>query len=197
MEAQLSVVSVVFLILASIAFWFAATYNRLVRYRNHASESWSNVDTELKRRHDLIPNLVATVRGYATHEQSLLAEIVRLRSDCQHVASRTHELERLESDLTRKLDRVLLVAEQYPELRADRAFLELQEELALTEDRIQAARRFFNGNIREYNNLVEQFPSNIVANVWSFHSKEFFEIESSSMRHAPKIDLQPPPHAHA
>ncbi len=154
-------------------------YNVLVSLRNHIRESWSDVDTELKRRYELIPNLVATVKGYAAHEQGVLEKVTELRNRClsNHgpVASQSGD----EQQLVENLRRLMVVVENYPELKADKNFLQLQEELVRTEDRIQASRRFYNGNVRDYKNKSETFPGNLVADAFSFPAEDFFTVESS------------------
>ena len=169
--------------------WLLITYNRLVRYRNHCGESWSDIDTELKRRHDLIPNLVSTVRGYAAHERGLLEEVTRLRSECLAEAAPGARLAGLENQLTDALGRLMVRVEAYPDLKASEQFLSLQHELVMTEDRIQAARRFFNGNVRELNNAVESFPTNLVAGGFGFSKREFFELSDPGQRSAPQVGL--------
>ena len=181
------------LILAAIilipVIWFVATYNRFVKLRNHCTEAWSNIDTELKRRYELIPNLVNTVKGYASHEKELLEEVTRLRNACvSDTGSPAHQAA-TENALIQGLKKLLVVVENYPDLKASDNFLQLQHELTNTEDRIQAARRFYNGNIRENNNLVETFPSNIIAGMFGFKLQEFFEVEDASVRIAPKVDI--------
>ena len=154
-----------------------AMYNGLVKLRYQCRESWANVDTELKRRYDLIPNLVETVKGYARHEREVLEEVARLRSAAAASNGSPASQAADENKLIQGLRQLLAVAEKYPELKADRHFLELQHELSNTEDRIQAARRFYNANVRDYNVRVEQFPSNLIAGAFDFKSGEFFEIE--------------------
>lgn len=169
--------------------WLLLTYNRLVRYRNHCAESWSDIDTELKRRHDLIPNLVATVRGYAAHERGLLEEVTRLRSECMAEAAPGARLTGLENQLTDALGRLMVRVEAYPDLKASEQFLSLQHELVMTEDRIQAARRFFNGNVRELNNAVESFPANLVAGAFGFSKRDFFELADPGERNVPRVGV--------
>jgi LemA protein len=151
-------------------------YNGLVALRNHITEAWSNVDTELQRRYDLIPNLVATVRGYADHERELLARVTALRDRCFANRGPVSEQARDETQLVDALRELLVRVENYPQLKADQHFLELQRELANTEDRIQAARRFYNGNVRDYRNKRESFPSNLVAALFNFPPAEFFSV---------------------
>jgi LemA protein len=162
-------------------------YNKLVGMRLRIKESWANIDTELKRRHDLIPNLVEAVKGYASHERTLFERVTHLRASARKTGD-THERRDVERDLSSALGQVLFVAEAYPQLRANENFLQLQRELSGTEDRIQAARRFYNGNVRDYNNQVQQFPSNLVANAFRFRPQEYFELPNIAERAAPSID---------
>ncbi|MBI3117304.1 MAG: LemA family protein, partial [Candidatus Hydrogenedentes bacterium] len=163
------------------------TYNRLVALRNHCSEAWSNIATELKRRYELVPNLVATVKGYAAHEREVLEEVTRLRDSCvADTGSPAHQAA-TENQLVQALNKLLIRVEAYPDLKASTNFLELQRELANTEDRIQAARRFYNGNVRELNNLVEMFPSGLIAGACNFVKREFFVVESTAIRQAPAV----------
>ncbi len=166
---------------------FAAIYNSLVRARNHCTEAWSNVDTELKRRYELIPNLVNTVKGYAAHERELLEKVTRLREECVRNTGSPQSQAQSENELVRLLNALMIRVENYPELKASDNFLELQQELINTENRIQAARRFYNGNVRENNNLVQSFPSNIIARMSGFGAREFFEIEDVRMRQTPAV----------
>lgn len=179
---------VLFAIVVLPLLWLLVTYNRFVRLRNHCTEAWSNVDTELKRRYDLIPNLVRTVQGYAAHERQVLEEVTRLRQRCVQETGSPQAQAAAENELVHALQRLLIRVEAYPDLKASRNFLELQQELANTEDRIQAARRFYNGNVRQNNNAIESFPGNIVASIFGFTSREFFEIEAAA-RVAPQVQL--------
>lgn len=149
-------------------------YNGLVSLRNHISDAWANIDTELKRRHELIPNLVSTVKGYAKHEKEVVERVVQLRKQCMDAGSFSNERTGAESQLDSALKRLLITVEAYPDLKADRNFLQLQEELANTENRIQAARRFYNGNVRDYRNKCESIPSNMVAGLFGFESRDYF-----------------------
>jgi LemA protein len=181
---------VALLILVGVLILFVVVqYNKLIGMRWRIRESWANVDTELKRRHDLIPNLVATVRGYATHERSLFESITRLRTQALTQAGDSPERRHSERDLSVQLGRVLAVAEAYPELKANQNFLQLQQELVTTEDRIQASRRFYNGNVRDYNNQVQQFPSNLVANLFRFAPHDYLELPSVAERAAPVVAM--------
>jgi LemA protein len=157
--------------------WLVVQYNSLVGLRNYISESWANVDTELKRRYDLIPNLVATVKGYAAHEREVLERVTQLRNRCAANNGSPEAQAQDENQLVDALKRLLVVVESYPQLKADQHFLKLQQELINTENRIQAARRFYNGNVRDYRNKCESFPSNLVAQMFAFRSQEFFSVE--------------------
>jgi LemA protein len=167
--------------------WFIATYNRFARLAQLVKESWSGVDVELKRRHDLIPNLVETVQGYARHERETLEMVVAARTRAVQAGDQLRERVEGEAALARSLDRLIAVAEAYPELKADGHFLALQRELSLTEDRIAASRRFYNANVRELNGLRVEFPSNLVAGLFGFREERYFELEDSSQRAAPAL----------
>ena len=163
-----------------------ATYNTLVALRNHISEAWSNIDTELKRRYELIPNLVATVKGYAQHESETLERVIELRSLCMADHGSVSHQESTEKQLVGAMGKLLAVAEAYPDLKADKNYLQLQQELVNTEDRIQAARRFYNGNVRDYKNKCEAFPSNLIAGLFNFKPRDFFNVDSA-VREAPSL----------
>lgn len=179
----------ILIVVAAIAvFYIAATYNSLVVLRNHIPESWSNVDTELVRRYELIPNLVAAVKGYATHERETLERVIELRNICIADHGSVHHQEGTERQLVAAVKSLLAVVEDYPDLKANKNFLGLQRELVNTEDRIQAARRFYNGNVRDYRNLLEGFPSNLVAGLFGFEKCDFFNVDSA-VREAPDVNL--------
>lgn len=165
--------------------WAIATYNRLVSTRQQMKESWSGVDVELKRRHDLIPNLVSTVKGYAAHESAIFEKLASLRAQAMSITDHGGARAQAEGELAKTLGRLVAVAERYPSLKADANFLELQKELALTEDRIAAGRRFYNANVRELNTLSTTFPSNVLAGVFGFKIEEFFELDDASERAVP------------
>lgn len=189
------VIFIVILVLILIpVFWVVVQYNSLVGLRNFISESWSNVDTELKRRYDLIPNLVATVKGYAAHERAVLERVVELRNRCAANHGPVADQARDENELVDALKQMFAVVEAYPQLKADQHFLKLQGELINTENRIQAARRFYNGNVRDYRNKCEAFPSNIVAKMFGFQPKEFFSVPPS-VREVPDVDFSNQPGA--
>lgn len=169
-------------------------YNRFVRQRTHVEEAWGGIDVELTRRHQLVPNLVETVRGYAVHEQAVLDTLVRAREAATaHQADHPKAREGYEDAVGSAIASVLARAEAYPDLKASTSFLQLQAELTNTEDRIAAARRFYNGNVRAYNTRVKTFPSNVVAGLFGFRLREFFEIRDQVARVAPAVGFDPPP----
>lgn len=172
-----------------ILIFIIGNYNRLVSVRQHLRDSWSGVDVELKRRYDLIPNLVNTVKGYATHESETLEKVIAARNQAAgnqgSVASQAQD----ETLLTGALKQLAVVVEQYPDLKANTSFQQLQSQLTETEDRLAAARRFYNGNAREMNTLVEQFPSNVIAGMFNFEKADFFEVADATMREAPKVEF--------
>jgi len=181
----LVIVVVVFLLLAV---YVVLTYNTLVALRNHIRDAWSNIDTELKRRYDLIPNLVATVKGYAAHEKEIFERVTELRAQCLASQGAVHKQAADENLLVDALKRLLVVVENYPQLKADQHFLKLQRQLVNTEDRIQAARRFFNGNVRDYRNKCETFPSSLIAGIFGFESQDYFSVHPS-VRDVPDADF--------
>lgn len=164
------------------------TYNTLVALGNHIRDAWSNIDTELKRRYDLIPNLVATVKGYAAHEKDIFERVTSLRVQCLASQGAPHEQAADENQLVDALRQLLAVVENYPQLKADQHFIALQRELVNTEDRLQAARRFFNGNVRDYCNKCQVFPSSIIAGIFGFEPQEYFQVHPS-VREVPDVDL--------
>lgn len=163
-----------------------ASYNRFVNQRNLIRNSWSNIETELTRRYDLIPNVVETVKGYAAHERAVLEEVTQARASAQAEHGSPEDQARAEGPLIRALRHLFAVVENYPELKASSHFLKLQDELANTEDRIQAARRFFNANVRDYNTRVQSFPSNLIAGAFTFEMEEYFQIEPALRAEAEK-----------
>ena len=169
--------------------WFIGTYNALVRLRQHVAESWSGIDTELKRRYNLIPNLVETVRGYAAHEQAVLEEVIRARQQAVASTGSAGSQSRDENQLVGALQHLFAVVEKYPDLKASEHFFQLQQELVNTEDRIQAARRFFNANVRDLNNRVQMFPSSLVAQMFGFEEGEYFEVQNACARQAPQVTM--------
>jgi LemA protein len=183
------VIGIIVSVTVLLILWIAFMYNSLVRGRNHCIESWSNVDTELKRRYDLIPNLVETVKGYAKHEREVLEQVTQARATAVASQGSPEAQAKDENALVSSLRKLLAVAENYPDLKASKSFLELQHELTNTEDRIQRARRFYNGNVRDYNNKVQSVPSNAIAGMFHFKPEEFFEIENAIERQTPEVKI--------
>jgi LemA protein len=170
-------IGLIFLVLAIlVGGFFVLTYNGLVRLKNRVDEAWSDIDVQLKRRYDLIPNLVNTVKGYAVHERELFEKVTEARTRAMGAGS-AEEKSQAESALSGMLKSLFAVAESYPDLKANQNFLELQRELTDTEDKIQASRRFYNGNVRDFNTKIELFPNNLIAGMLRFAKREFFEAE--------------------
>lgn len=167
--------------------WVIATYNLLIRLRNHCREAWAGIETELKRRYDLIPNLVETVRGYAAHERQVLEGVTAARQRAVGSTGSPAHQAGDENQLASSMRQLWAVAEGYPQLKADANFLRLQQELINTEDRIQAARRFFNANVRDLNNRIQMFPSNLIAGLFGFVNEEFFEVQEAVVRAPPQV----------
>jgi len=168
---------------AIVVFWFIAIYNGLIKFRNRTDEAWSDIDVQLKRRYDLIPNLIETVKGYAAHEKSVLEEVTKARTMAMG-AQNPEDRAKAENMLTGALKSLFAVAENYPNLKANENFLELQRELSDTENKIQAARRFYNGNVRDFNTKLEVFPTNLMANTLGFKAQDFFEVADEKAREA-------------
>jgi LemA protein len=168
-----------------------ASYNRFVSQRNLIKDAWANIDTELRRRYDLIPNLVSTVQGYAAHERTVFENVTKARAMATAATGSPAAQAAAEGPFVAALRQLLAVAENYPQLKANENFLALQSELSNTEDRLQTARRFYNGNVRDYNRRVQSFPSMIVAKFGSFELEEFFEVDESLRGEAgvPKVDF--------
>lgn len=171
--------------LAALLLWGIVLFNRLVARRNHAREAWSGIDVQLKRRHDLLPKLVEAVKAYAGFERAVQAETVQARTG----ASRS-ELERMENALTGQLRGLLAVVEAYPDLKANRSYLDLQQQISEAEEQIQYARRYYNGTVRELNILVDSFPSNLVARLFGYVHMDYFEIELATQRETPNLPFQ-------
>ena len=161
-------------------------YNQLVRNHNLVNEAWSGIDVQLQKRHELVPNLVTTVKGYVSHESGVFEEVTRIRGDRN---ASVPELAKQESALSRSLGKLFVLAEDYLDLKASEGFQQLHSSLVDIEDHLQFARRYYNGAVRDNNNLVESFPSNLVARTFKFSIAEFFEIEFASKRAAPDVDL--------
>ncbi len=170
------VIYIILIIIAIFVIWLITIYNGLIRLKNRTDEAWSDIDVQLKRRHDLIPNLVETVKGYAKHEKELFENVTKARSAAMQ-AQGTKEKAQAENMLSKTLKSLFAVAENYPQLRASENFAKLQDELSDTENKIQAARRFYNGQVRDFNTKIQIFPNNILAGWLKFKKYNFFEIE--------------------
>jgi LemA protein len=167
---------IILAIIVIAVIWVIGIYNGLVRLKNRVDEAWSDIDVQLKRRYDLIPNLVNTVKGYATHEREVFEKVTEARTRAMGAQSAADKAQ-AENALSQTLKSLFAVAENYPDLKANQNFLELQRELTDTEDKIQAARRFYNGNVRDFNTKIQIFPNNMIAGSLGYASREFFEAE--------------------
>lgn len=172
----MGITTVILIVLGLLALWLVATYNGLVRARNRVDEAWSDIEVQLKRRYDLIPNLVSTVKGYAAHESGVFDRVTRARTEAMNAGS-PHDREAKENMLTGALKSLFAVAEAYPDLKANQNFSSLQADVTDTENKIQAARRFYNGNVRDYNTKLQVFPTNMIAGAMKFGPREFFDID--------------------
>jgi LemA protein len=189
MEPAFIVIAVLFVIVLVPLVWLVANFNRFVRLRQHIRESWSDIEVEMKRRYELIPNLVEVVRGYAKHEREVLQQVVQLRERAMANRGTASGQAVDETALQLGMKRLFAVVESYPQLRADAQFLALQQELANCEDRIAAARRFYNGNVREMNQLCEFFPTNLIASWFGFERTTYFELASDAEQVVPRVSL--------
>jgi len=179
------------IILVVLAVWAVIIYNRLVAFKNRTSESWADIDVQLKRRYDLIPNLVEAVKGYAAHERGVFENVTKARTAAMTAEQSGDPKKIAESEnmLSGTLKTLFAVSENYPQLRASENFIELQRELRDTEDKIQASRRFYNTNVRDMNIKIESFPPSLIAQLFNFKKGEFFEIEEPAVREAPKVQF--------
>jgi LemA protein len=175
-------------VLGLLIIFVIAIYNSLVRLRNQVKNAWSQIDVQLKRRHDLIPNLVETAKGYMKHERETFEAITKARSQAMGAKS-VSEASKAEGALGEALSKFMLVVENYPDLKANQNFLSLQEELSSTENRIAFARQNYNDQVLFFNNKIQMFPSNIIAGMFSFSKRDFFEIEVAAEREAPKVSF--------
>jgi LemA protein len=176
------------IVVGVVVLWIVIVYNGLITKRNRVDEAWSDIDVQLKRRYDLIPNLVSTVKGYASHESQVFEKVTQARAAAMG-AKTPAEHAQAENMLTNTLKSLFAVAEAYPDLKANQNFLDLQNELTDAEDKIQAARRFYNANVRDMNTALQTFPSNLVANAFAFKQREFFELGSEAERETPKVSF--------
>ena len=178
---------ILIIVVAVLVLYVIATYNKLVRSRNKVRDQWAQIDVQLKRRYDLIPNLVETVKGYAKHEKEALEAVIAARSKALSATTPEEEM-KADGDVSRALSKLLALTESYPELKANENFLKLQDSLSETEDKIAYSRQFYNDNAKSYRNLVEMFPSNIVAKLFRFEPMAFFEA-SAEEKAAPKVQF--------
>jgi LemA protein len=178
-----------FIVVVAVAGYGLVAYNTLIKQRNQVKEAWSDIDVQLKRRYNLIPNLVDTIKGYATHEREVFENVTKARAQAMG-ADTPEEHGKSENMLSSTLKSLFAVAEAYPDLKANANFLELQKELSDTENKIQAARRFYNTNVKDYNTAVQQVPKNIVAKMFNFTAEGFFEIEDEKVKEVPKVDFE-------
>jgi LemA protein len=177
-------------IIVILIFVFIGIFNGLVRLRNQVKNAWAQIDVQLKRRHDLIPNLVETVKGYMKHERETMEAVTKARTLAQQMTSAAPgERAKAEGELSSALARLFAVAERYPDLKASQNFLALQEELTSTENKISFSRQFYNDSVMKYNNQTQMFPSNVVANMAGFKPGEFFEVTVAAEREAPKVSF--------
>ena len=193
MVSTQTVVLVAIVLGAALALWTVVAFNRLVRCRNLVREGWSGIDVQLKRRHTLVPSLVETVKGYGRHEREVLEAVTAVRagqSDSGGEGEAPAARAGRENALTDQLKALFALSESYPELKADRNYRRLMEQLSEIEDQIQYARRYYNGAVRDYNISVESFPSNVVAKMFTFPLAEFFQIATATERAAPKVEMQ-------
>lgn len=177
---------IVLAIVVVVALYAVLIYNKLVRFRTLVDEAWSGINVQLKKRHDLIPNLMETVKGYASHERDTLDSVTQARAGAMQ-AHNVKEQEAAENQLSSALVRLMAVAESYPELKANQNFMQLQEQLGLIEGDIEKSRRYYNGAVRQKNIAIDTFPSNMVANAFGFSKSTFFELESEAERAVPQI----------
>ena len=184
----MSTMQIIILVIGVLILWAILTYNRLISLRNRVKEAFSDIDVQLKRRHDLIPNLVETVKGYAAHEREVLQKVTEARTRAMG-AQGMQERAAAENMLTGALKTLFAVAESYPDLKASVNFLELQRELRDTEDKVQAARRFYNTNVMSLNTKIQSFPPSLIAGMFGFKAEEFFEVEEAGQRETPKVQF--------
>ncbi|OLD52665.1 MAG: LemA family protein [Chloroflexi bacterium] len=180
---------VIAVVVVAVVLFFVSTYNRLVTLRQRVKEAWADIDVQLKRRHDLIPNLVETVKGYATHESTVFQNVTQARAAAVAAGATASPQERAQAEnvLTGALRSVFAVAENYPQLQAVQEFKDLSENLTATEDKIAFARRFYNGNVRDYNTSLQTFPTNLFADAFGFKPEEYFELAEAGEREAPQV----------
>ncbi len=177
---------IIIAVVVVLAVWFIATFNRFIRLQNLVREAWSGIDVQLKRRHDLIPNIVETVKGYSGYERQVFEQVTAMRGG-QLISTDLRERGEAENTLTQAVKSLFAVAEAYPDLKANTQYLTLERTLTDIEEQIQYARRYYNGTVRNFNILVQSFPSNILAGMFHYQPKEYFEIELATQREAPEV----------
>lgn len=177
---------IIVVVVAIIILWLIGTFNALIKKRNRTDEAWSDIDVQLKRRHDLIPNLVETVKAYAKHEAGTFEKVTQARNQAIQAKDIKAKAE-AENMLASTLKSLFAVAENYPDLKATQNFLQLQDELSDTENKVQAARRFYNGNVRDFNTKLQVFPTNLIGKILGFKAREFFGLEEKAEREAPQV----------
>src|SRR4030042_2229351 len=177
---------IILVIVGLIALWLIFVYNSLIKGKNRVDEAWSDIDVQLKRRYDLIPNLIETVKGYAGHEKEVFQKVTEARASAMQAKS-LDEKGKAENTLSQTLKSLFAVAENYPDLKASQNFMQLQDELSDTENKIQASSRFYNGNVRDFNIKIQVFPNNLVAGLLGFKAYEFFQVEEEKEREAPQV----------
>jgi LemA protein len=184
----MSILLIVLIVVVVLAGIIAGFFNKLVRLRMRSKEAWSDIDVQLKRRYDLIPNLIEAVKGYAAHEKEIFEKVAQARAAAMGATS-IDERGKAENALSQSLKSLFAVSENYPDLKASESFLNLQKELTDAEDKVQAARRFYNANVRDLNIVIESFPSNIFAKIFVFKKMDLFEIEEAVQREVPKVQF--------
>ncbi len=184
----MNILTIVLVVIAVLLVWLIAVYNGFVKLINRTKEAWSDIEVQLKRRYDLIPNLVETVKGYAKHENAAFENVTKARAQALGAQS-VKEKEVADNMVTSALKSVFAVAEAYPQLRAVESFTKLQDELSDTENKIRAARRFYNGNVRDLNTKIEMFPYNVIAGIFNFAKREFFELDNEAAKEPVKVQF--------
>lgn len=193
-EILLIILAIIVVLAIVVVAWWLSTHNSLVRGRNLIQESWRQIDVELTRRYELIPNLVETVRGFAAHERNTLESVISMRNNARQLADSeghvpSEERAAAENELSQSVRNLMVSVEAYPEVKSDRNFVQLQRELSDTEDRIAAGRRFYNANVRDYNTKIESVPSNFVASSGKFEKATYFEANDPVVRQAPSVNF--------
>ena len=184
----MSYIYIILIVVVVIIAWVASTFNGFVRKKNRAKEAWSDIDVQLKRRYNLIPNLINTVKGYASHESGVFQKVTEARTRAMS-ATGVEDKSKAENMLSGTLKTLFAVSENYPQLKASANFVELQRELTDTEDKVQASRRFYNSNVRDLNIKVESVPSNIIARLFSIKKMDLFELQEQAQRENPKVEF--------